>query len=201
MSVYITDKNGKLHRVAGNEGSAHPYPVNSIYISLSNTSPARTFGGVWEQIKDCFLWATGDIQSFQRYDSSSPAVWITENLTSGSYGGEMMHYTNIWEIPEHTHSINHDHGSFSAGSGEHTHTIWGNNRENAGSQCVKFGKRGATECHQSLHIGETEHSVDGSHSHTIDVPSYSGTSGKSGGATPVSNMPPYLAVYIWKRIA
>ena len=33
------------------------YPVGSIYMSVSNTSPETLFGGTWEQIKDRFLLA------------------------------------------------------------------------------------------------------------------------------------------------
>ena len=36
------------------------YPVGSIYMSLDSTNPENLFGGVWEQIKDTFLLATGD---------------------------------------------------------------------------------------------------------------------------------------------
>ena len=36
------------------------YPIGSIYMSLDSTNPADIFGGVWEQIKDTFLLATGD---------------------------------------------------------------------------------------------------------------------------------------------
>jgi uncharacterized repeat protein (TIGR02543 family) len=34
------------------------YPVNSIYIGYSHTSPASLFGGTWTRIESRFLWAT-----------------------------------------------------------------------------------------------------------------------------------------------
>ncbi|MBQ8253959.1 MAG: hypothetical protein IJY94_00460 [Clostridia bacterium] len=36
------------------------YPINSIYISYSHTSPADLFGGTWERIENTFLWALSD---------------------------------------------------------------------------------------------------------------------------------------------
>ena len=35
------------------------YPVGSIYISTSSTSPATLFGGTWEQLSDRYLVAAG----------------------------------------------------------------------------------------------------------------------------------------------
>ena len=37
------------------------YPVGSIYFSVNDVNPGTLFGGVWEQIKDRFLLASGDI--------------------------------------------------------------------------------------------------------------------------------------------
>lgn len=36
----------------------HIYPVGSVYISYSHTSPASLFGGTWVRIENRFLWAT-----------------------------------------------------------------------------------------------------------------------------------------------
>ena len=37
------------------------YPVNSIYMSYSSTSPASLFGGTWSQITGVFLRASNDV--------------------------------------------------------------------------------------------------------------------------------------------
>lgn len=39
------------------------YPIGSFYISTSPALPSTLFGGEWEQVKDKFLVATGDIYS------------------------------------------------------------------------------------------------------------------------------------------
>ena len=36
------------------------YPIGSIYFSVTDVSPANSVGGIWEQIKDTVLAASGD---------------------------------------------------------------------------------------------------------------------------------------------
>jgi hypothetical protein len=51
------------------EGGINPlavYPIGSIYLSISKTSPAEIFGGEWEQITNRFLLAASE------FDSNSP---------------------------------------------------------------------------------------------------------------------------------
>ena len=62
------------------------YPVGSIYVSVTNTSPASLFGGTWEQLKDRFLLAAGD------------------SYAAGSTGGEATHTLTTDEMPSHRHS-------------------------------------------------------------------------------------------------
>ncbi len=62
------------------------YPVGSIYLSVVATNPSQLFGGTWEQIKDRFLLACGDIYS------------------NGSTGGEAEHTLTVDELPTHTHA-------------------------------------------------------------------------------------------------
>lgn len=61
------------------------YPVGSIYLSVVATNPSQLFGGTWEQIKDRFLLACGDIYS------------------NGATGGEAEHILSINETPYHEH--------------------------------------------------------------------------------------------------
>lgn len=64
------------------------YPVGSIYLSVQETNPSILFDfGTWQQIKDTFLLAAGDIYS------------------AGSVGGEAEHTLTIDEIPSHNHSF------------------------------------------------------------------------------------------------
>ena len=58
-----------------------PYPINSIYMAETETSPASIFGGEWERIEKRFLLGHG-----------------TGN-TLGQTGGEERHTLNASEVP------------------------------------------------------------------------------------------------------
>lgn len=61
------------------------YPVGSIYMSMSATSPDTLFGGTWQKMSDQFLVGAGNL------------------YTLGSTGGEARHTLSIDEMPNHTH--------------------------------------------------------------------------------------------------
>lgn len=119
------------------------YPVGSIYMSVSSTSPATLFGGTWERIKDTFLLSAGNTYS------------------AGATGGEATHKLTINEMPSHTHAIYY---YLSSGS-----KSFGYNFQNKGEQSSQTTESGGIV--------------------------------NTGGSTAHNNMPPYLAVYVWKRTA
>lgn len=63
------------------------YPVGAIYLSVTVTSPARLFGGTWEEINDRFLVGSG---------ASYPA---------GTVAGQQTHKLTVKEMPSHTHKV------------------------------------------------------------------------------------------------
>lgn len=117
------------------------YPVGSIYMSTTSTSPAELFAGTWERIKDRFLLAVGD------------------TYTAGSTGGEAQHTLTVNEIPSHSHPV------------------------------------------PSLNkwLSPSGEGVDQNYSVVSNINTQA--SGSTGGGQAHNNMPPYLAVYIWKRVA
>ena len=130
------------------------HPIGSIYISENNTSPAELFGGTWEQIKDAFIWATGDTESIT-YTKNGETV--TEYLVAGSTGGEAEHTLTLEEIPAHDHTLN------------------------GGRSVTSVNVKGWALTDDNLTTAyETQ---------------------AAGGGKPHNNMPPYLAAYMWKRIA
>lgn len=70
------------------------YPIGSIYISVSSTSPASLFGGTWERIKDVFLLAAGD------------------TYEAGATGGEAAHTLTVAEMPSHHHALNTKYSTY-----------------------------------------------------------------------------------------
>ena len=59
------------------------YPVGSVYISYSTTSPATRFGGTWSAI-------TG-------------FPWLHDSTAVGTTGGEETHVLSVEEMPKHDH--------------------------------------------------------------------------------------------------
>ena len=126
------------------------YPVGSIYLSVSSTSPQTLFGGTWQRIQNRFLLAAGS------------------SYAAGATGGEATHTLTRAEMPSHRHRLQIANTSSSASNKKRvlpyidaTARWW-----NAG------------DGYDDSDMMET-----------------------SGSGAAHNNMPPYLAVYIWKRTA
>lgn len=73
--------------MAGVIKGLNAYPVGSVYLSFSTTSPASLFGGTWVRLTDVFLYATAD---------------STTNATPA--GSHRRTFTTA-EMPKHTHGF------------------------------------------------------------------------------------------------
>ncbi|MBO5180124.1 MAG: Ig-like domain-containing protein [Clostridia bacterium] len=69
--------------------SVNPYPVGSIYIATNNTDPSTLFGGLWTQIEDRFLLASGT-----NYTLGDTGGTATVTLTANQSG-----------VKAHTHNV------------------------------------------------------------------------------------------------
>jgi len=151
------------------------YPVGSIYMSISSTSPATLFGGTWEQITNRFLLSAGS------------------SYTAGATGGEATHTLTVAEMPTHNHRSNSDTSSgttTTSSSGSHSHNIY----MAAIHPLTTVAPSGGAGVIATSNPGTGTTSDAGSHTHTVE--SYARGSG-----TAHNNMPPYLVVYMWKRTA
>ena len=119
------------------------YPDGAIYISANSADPSILFGGTWEQVKDRFLLAAGDVYS------------------PGDTGGEAQHALTAAELPDHTHTFRYTGQS-----------------ETIGVNAIKLHQAASNQYN-----------------------AYSGGQSSNCGGQAHNNMPPYLAVYIWKRTA
>ncbi len=119
------------------------HPVGSIFQSTASTSPAKLFGGTWEQVKDVFLLAAGDSHA------------------AGSTGGEETHTLTKAEIPDHAHTL-------------------------------KYTGQSVTEGVNAIRLYQAA---------SNQYNAYSGGQSSDCGDKAHNNMPPYLAVYTWRRTA
>lgn len=181
------------------------YPVGSIYETTDNSfDPNNTWGGTWEKIENKFLLAS----------SSSHAIGSTGGAESQSYtpaGNVASHTLTVNELPAHNHNVPQNTGFAAATDSAHTHTYYKTQftPSNAGQGelgGVSDMEDGPYVTGNASGLGEPE----GEHTHNVTVDAIN-TANKGGGAghnhdfngteATISNMPPYLAVNIWKRTA
>lgn len=146
------------------------YPVGSIYISTVNTNPKYIIGGEWDPIKDTFLLCAGN--TYKAGSSGGSADHL--HSTAG-------HKLTVDEMPKHTHTQNpHSHLQYKTwpmNSGTGTLNYLGGTKDD--------GFSGSSNYVQETTATNNNTGGDGTHDH--------GNTGRS------SNLPPYLAVYVWKR--
>lgn len=149
------------------------YPIGSIYLSVNETNPTSLFGGVWEQIKDKFLLSAGD------------------NYVAGSTGGEATHVLTTNEIPSHSHTWNQ---TSCTNPGNHTHIVGADKDGGAGTNryTVHITSNNTASGQQYSPVS----GAAGGHTHTT-----SGSNSNTGGSQSHNNMPPYITVYMWKRVS
>ena len=204
------------------------YPVGSIYMSVNSTNPKDLFGGTWERLKDRFLLGSGDSYSAGATGGAS-SVTLSSNQIPGHT--HSFSATSGATTPSHTHSFSatsggvstghkHDWSGTTSSNGSHTHTLQGYGAVlDKGSTGWRFGSGGSSTASGIVNSnGSHTHTVSGTtgyqsngHTHSVSgttgsggashTHSVSGTSGSTGGGGSHENMPPYLAVYIWKRTA
>lgn len=156
------------------------YPVGSIYLSVNPDDPGLVFGGTWERIKDRFLLAAGDT-----YTAGNLGGAATHNhYASASVAGHVL-TTN--EIPAHKHGIAGGAVAPTGSDGipigwtEQGATVTG------GNDVSKI-----TSATGVLDLELEMQNTGGGQAHTHSATVAVGTQ---------SSMPPYLVVYVWKRVA
>ena len=105
------------------------YPVGSVYITGSTTSPASTFGGTWSQVKSGLIGCAG-------------STGLAANLSTG--GSSTI---SVEQMPSHKHSCGF-HWADNGGSNSGHVTFWGN----YGSAVVNAQATGDGEPYYPAHI-------------------------------------------------
>ena len=162
------------------------YPVGAIYMSVNAASPENLFGGEWERITGRFLLAATD-------GGSSGA-----SQAAGRTGGEATVTLSTNQIPAHTHGSKTLTGYTrfrrygTSGSGSDIAGIIGSSGIVSKTSETWSGTHGLVGAGGMNVSGPTADriTVNATHEHN-----------SVGGGQAHNNMPPYLAVYVWKRTA
>jgi microcystin-dependent protein len=147
------------------------YPVGSIYMSTVSTNPATLFGfGTWVT-----------------YGSGRVLISQDGTYTAGSTGGSATTTLIEANLPSHSHSAS---SSSSVSDPGHRHQIGGrDSTANEGSD-------------PNSEFVRDYPSVQNPYSSTVTTGISVSTStsiGNTGSGTAFSNLPPYIAVYMWNR--
>ena len=183
------------------------YPVGSIYVSTSSTSPADIFGGTWQALTDTMLMAKGS--TFSTVNASS----YTKD------GGNASVTLTNQNLPNHTHKYTAS-GTVSStftgtraqteGAGSHFHNIKQYSTDGS-SWLNNFQSSKVSNSQHAWAAGATTDTTP-NHQHYF-TPSgtvsstFTGTSNQSTtactncNATAVDIMNPYKVVYMWVRTA
>ena len=162
------------------------YPVGAIYMSVVSTSPATLFGGTWAALGARFL------------------IGVGTGYANGATGGAATH---THTTPNHTHTtpavaltaanLPKQTGEIWLHGGESGSMLWHHDGVFSGSQSIgqyKPQTGGVTAGAASLWKIIFNSGGNTAHGH-----------GATGNAKPTTNsassLPPYLAVYMWKRTA
>ena len=150
--------------------SLSSYPVGSVYISATATSPASLFGGTWTQLKNRFLFATNSTSGNKGKDAVSSHTGTNVTGTAIS----------INQMPAHTHNAGLNN------AGGHIHNFWfggGANSGNGGQIPVANSRWGQGNAGQT----------NGAHDHGgVWV-------ANSGGGQAHNHSISYIEVYVWQR--
>lgn len=162
-------------------------PVGSIYLSLTTDNPTNLFGGTWERIKDTFLLAAGDTYALGETGGASTVTLSTANMPAHTHTRGTMNITGaLTERPcsSSAELFRACYDGCAAEGGAFYTTLAGD----ALQWSVTVQTSGTSNHKNNLHQFDASRS-------------WTGATSSVGSGTAHDNMPPYLAVYIWKRIS
>ncbi len=160
------------------------YPIGSIYISATTNDPATLFGGTWEQIEGKFLLSS------------------STTYTIGSTGGEASHTLTAAETGVHQHTHSFTQPTISS----HNHKITDDTYVVTTSATTGITRAGVTTGSTTNFLRSTGGGLNRGGNYT-DYAQPTASGGAVGNTTAASatsahnNMPPYLVVHMWRRIA
>ena len=166
----LTDLKTNLKKEILNEA----YPINSVYISYSNTNPGTLFGGTWEII--------GDGRVLKGIKSG----------TAGTTGGSSTVTLSTSNLPAHTHTYD----KVNTNTGSHTLTI--DYKTSRVGWLATWNN--STDYVWVAQINTTQ-ATGGGQGHTHPISTTSTNTGSAGSSNPtaINVQDPYITVYMWRR--
>lgn len=171
------------------------YPVGSIYLSVNNVNPGTIFGGTWEQIQDRFLLAAGSA-----YAGGTTGGTASHTHTSAAHTHTSAAHTHttaghtltVNEIPSHRHT----------GLDIDQVYIFGwDTGSTKGYRMDRASLGGTTTTSNRITTSYAGGGASHSHGNTGSTTPENTGSTTPGNTGSSSNLPPYLAIYVWKRTA
>ena len=148
------------------------YPVGSIYMSVSETAnPQILFGGIWEQIKDKFLLAAGST-----YALGTTGGEATHTHEYGFVVGDYWRSPNLFNTDDSTQKT----GVLDVNGNP---VGWTQRKDESGNSIT-------LKLESNNGIDNTDPAYTERNQNTYE---------SKGTTSEQSNLPPYLAVYMWKR--
>lgn len=151
------------------------YPIGSIYMSINSTDPSTLFGGTWEQLEDRFLLAAGS--EYAAGTTGGKSSYVAADMPKHSHTRGTMNITGQWRI----NADNSNAGMDAQCSGSGAISAF----QVTGAGCYGDGKG------WSLAGGFNFNAAN----------AWTGSTSEVGTNDTATIMPPYLAVYMWKRTA
>ena len=149
----------------------NPYPVGSIYMSVTNTDPAVLFGGTWQRLEDTFLYAT------------SGTADTGYQATGGSKDAVVVEHTHT----QNTHHHGTGHSTYDKFLATNVNVALGQTKRTLPSTGSNYYYAYSTELGNIQEVDNTANTT--------------ATNQNTGVSPTDKNMPPYMKVYMWKRTA
>lgn len=179
------------------------WPLGSIYISVNNLNPGTFFGGVWSR------FAEGKTIFGVQSNGADGDFTYTEGARGNkahlhSTGG---HVLTAAEIPSHVHGLAGSGAQATSKTLSGTAKAFFTSGQSNYSSGILFGKKTSNRQYETN--GTTtnmwaELTVNATHNHALSGNTTSVGSGAShghGNTGSSSNLPPYVMVYMWRRMS